>query len=353
MNQRRANVFGLGLIGGSLAAALTSRGWHVTGSDMASSTEDEALHLGLIAARGVDADAEISFVATPVSSVADQVRKALSSTSGLVTDVGGVKANIVKEIHDPRFIAGHPMAGSELIGLAGADAALFEGAVWVLTPTTQTPDENFASIAQIVKELGAEFVVLSAERHDQLVAIVSHLPHLTAATLMSLASEHSEEHVAVLRLAAGGFRDMTRVASGHPAIWLDVCKENREAIVGALDGMISGLQSMRDIVDSGKSDELLQRLQTARIARSNLPGRVRELLDVVEVRVPIPDRSGAAAEIFSLAAELGVNTANFEVAHSVEGDRGILVLVIDRASQDVFKGGLIARGFRPSIQNIS
>ena len=353
MNQRRANVFGLGLIGGSLAAALTSRGWHVTGSDMASSTEDEALHLGLIAARGVDADAEISFVATPVSSVADQVRKALSSTSGLVTDVGGVKANIVKEIHDPRFIAGHPMAGSELIGLAGADAALFEGAVWVLTPTTQTPDENFASIAQIVKELGAEFVVLSAERHDQLVAIVSHLPHLTAATLMSLANEHSEEHVAVLRLAAGGFRDMTRVASGHPAIWLDVCKENREAIVGALDGMISGLQSMRDIVDSGKSDELLQRLQAARIARSNLPGRVRELLDVVEVRVPIPDRSGAAAEIFSLAAELGVNTANFEVAHSVEGDRGILVLVIDRASQDVFKGGLIARGFRPSIQNIS
>ncbi len=353
MNQRRANVFGLGLIGGSLAAALTSRGWHVTGSDMASSTEDEALHLGLIAARGVDADAEISFVATPVSSVVDQVRKALSSTSGLVTDVGGVKANIVNEIHDPRFIAGHPMAGSELIGLAGADAALFEGAVWVLTPTAQTPDENFASIAQIVKELGAEFVVLSAERHDQLVAIVSHLPHLTAATLMSLANEHSEEHVAVLRLAAGGFRDMTRVASGHPAIWLDVCKENREAIVGALDGMISGLQSMRDIVDSGKSDELLQRLQTARVARSNLPGRVRELLDVVEVRVPIPDRSGAAAEIFSLAAELGVNTANFEVAHSVEGDRGILVLVIDRASQDVFKGGLIARGFRPSIQNIS
>ncbi|MFM1839805.1 MAG: putative prephenate dehydrogenase [Actinomycetota bacterium] len=353
MNQRRANVFGLGLIGGSLAAALTSRGWHVTGSDMASSIEEEALHLGLIAARGVDADAEISFVATPVSSVADQVRKALSSTSGLVTDVGGVKASIVNEIHDPRFIAGHPMAGSELIGLAGADAALFEGAVWVLTPTAQTPDENFASIAQIVKELGAEFVVLSAERHDQLVAIVSHLPHLTAATLMSLANEHSEEHVAVLRLAAGGFRDMTRVASGHPAIWLDVCKENREAIVGALDGMISGLQSMRDIVDSGKSDELLQRLQTARVARSNLPGRVRELLDVVEVRVPIPDRSGAAAEIFSLAAELGVNTANFEVAHSVEGDRGILVLVIDRASQDVFKGGLIARGFRPSIQNIS
>jgi prephenate dehydrogenase len=110
---------------------------------------------------------------------------------------------------------------------------------------------------------------------------------------------------------------------------------------------------MRVIVDEGKTDELKQRLQTARVARANLPGRVSNLLDVVEVRVPIPDRAGAAAEIFSLAAELGVNTANFEVAHSVEGDRGILVLVIDRASQDVFKGGLIARGFRPSIQQLT
>ena len=258
-----------------------------------------------------------------------------------------------RRFDDPRFIGGHPMAGSELVGLAGADASLFEGAVWVLTPSENTPDANFAHVAQVVKELGAEFVVLSAERHDQLVAIVSHLPHLTAATLMSLANDHAEEHVAVLRLAAGGFRDMTRVASGHPAIWLDVCKENREAIIGALDGMISGLQAMRVIVDEGKTDELKQRLQTARVARANLPGRVSNLLDVVEVRVPIPDRAGAAAEIFSLAAELGVNTANFEVAHSVEGDRGILVLVIDRASQDVFKGGLIARGFRPSIQQLT
>ena len=317
MNQRRANIFGLGLIGGSLAAALTARGWKVTGNDLHPDIEEEALRMGLIAARGIDPDAELSFVATPVSSVVEQVRRALETTRWLVTDVGGVKAPMVRQITDPRFVAGHPMAGSELVGLAGADASLFDGAVWVLTPSENTPDANFAHVAQVVKELGAEFVVLSAERHDQLVAIVSHLPHLTAATLMSLANDHAEEHVAVLRLAAGGFRDMTRVASGHHAIWLDVCKENREAIVGALDGMIGGLQAMRVIVDEGNTDELKQRLQTARVARANLPGRVSNLLDVVEVRVPIPDRAGAAAEIFSLAAELGVNTANFEVAHSV------------------------------------
>ena len=353
MTQKRANVFGLGLIGGSLGLALISRGWHVTGCDSVGDIERQALSLGIIHQIGVDRDADITFVATPVSSIAEQVVRALTETTGLVTDVGGVKAHLVGQINDPRFIGGHPMAGSELIGLAGADAKLFESAVWVLTPSVGISDSNFEQVAGVVTELGSEIVVLDPQRHDQLVAIVSHLPHLTAATLMSLANDHAEEHVAVLRLAAGGFRDMTRVASGHPAIWLDVCKENREAIIGALDGMISGLQAMRVIVDEGKTDELKQRLQTARVARANLPGRVSNLRDVVEVRVPIPDRAGAAAEIFSLAAELGVNTANFEVAHSVEGDRGILVLVIDRASQDVFKGGLIARGFRPSIQQLT
>jgi len=353
VTEKRANIFGLGLIGGSLGLALKSRGWHVTGTDAVAEIEQQALTLGIVNEIGIDKEASITFVATPVSSVAEQVRKALAQTNGLVTDVGGVKAHLVSEISDARFIGGHPMAGSELIGLAGADPKLFEGAVWVLTPSVGIEDSNFEKVASVVTELGAEIVVLDAKRHDQLVAIVSHLPHLTAAALMGLASELSEEHVAVLRLAAGGFRDMTRVASGHPAIWIDICRENRDAIVVALDGLIDGLNQMKRIVEEGDSKELMSRLQQSRIARSNLPSRVRDLMDVVEVRVPIPDRSGAAAEIFTLAAELGVNIANFEVAHSVEGERGVLVLVVEQSSQDVFRGGLIARGFRPTLQQIS
>ncbi len=353
MSMRRCNILGLGLIGGSLAAALTAQGWRVSGSDARVESEGEAISLGLIHEIGIDSEAEISFVCTPVGSIVDQVRLALSASKGIVTDVGGVKAPVVAAIDDPRFVGGHPMAGSELIGLQGADAQLFNNAVWVLTPSVTTPDTSFAVVANAVKSLGAEVVVLDAHRHDQLVAIVSHLPHLTAATLMGLASDQSQEHVAVLRLAAGGFRDMTRVASGHPAIWIDICKENKVAITGALDLLIDGLTSMRDVVEQQNEAELMSRLQDARIARSNIPGRVRDLLDVVEVRVPIPDRSGAAAEIFAIAAELGVNTANFEVVHSVEGDRGVLVLVIDEPSKDVFRGGLIARGFRPSISRLS
>lgn len=350
---RRANVLGLGLIGGSLALALAKNGFSISGTDANEATAQLALERGIISTIGIDPEAEISFVATPVSSIPAQVALALQKTRGIVTDVGGVKASVVDVIKDGRFIGGHPMAGSELAGLDGADESLFEGAVWVLTPSTDSADETFEKLAKIIRLLGAEIVVLDAQRHDRLVAVVSHLPHLTAATLMGLAHVTAEEHVAVLRLAAGGFRDMTRVASGQPQIWLDICRENRDAILDALDGMISGLSEMRDIVESQNNEALLSRLSTARAARANLPGRVHELMDICEVRVPIPDRSGAAAEIFTLAAELGVNIANFEVTHSVEGDRGILVIIIDKASADMFRGGLIARKFRPTIQTVA
>jgi prephenate dehydrogenase len=350
---RRANVMGLGLIGGSLALALKKNGFQVSGSDENIETSKSALEREIISAIGVDPLAEISFIATPVSSIPMQASVALAQTKGIVSDVGGVKASVVDAVRNPRFVGGHPMAGSELAGLDGADETLFEGAVWVLTPSVESSDETFEKLAKVITSLGAEIVVLDAQRHDRLVAVVSHLPHLTAATLMGLAHVTAEEHVAVLRLAAGGFRDMTRVASGQPQIWIDICRENRDAILDALDGMISGLTEMRRIVDKQDNEQLLVRLQTARSARANLPGRVHELLDVCEVRVPIPDRAGSAAEIFTLAADLGVNIANFEVSHSVEGDRGILVLIIDKASAEMFRGGLLARKFRPTVQAVS
>jgi len=346
-------VLGLGLIGGSVAAALHANGWHVSGTDENTERVTSALSRGFINTGGIDADAEISFVATPVSQLADGVRTMLQRTRGLVTDVGSVKAPIVEAITDPRFIGGHPMAGSELQGLDGADADMFRGAVWVLTPSAATNDATFATVAAIVRELGGDMLALPAQRHDQLVAVTSHLPHLAAATLLTLARARADDHAAVMRLAAGGFRDMTRVASGNPAIWLDICRENQSAIVEAIDAMIDGLGDMRKIVFESDSTTLLARLTDARSVRANLPGRVRELVDVAEVRIPIPDRPGAAAEVFTLAAELGVNTANFEVSHSVEGDRGVLIMVVDAASAELFRGGLIARGFKPVVARVA
>ena len=350
---RRANVIGLGLIGGSVALGLRRQGWYVSGNDIDGATADAALERGVVDAIGIDVAAEITFVAVPVLAAADQVQRALGETSGSVTDVGSVKAAICAAAADTRFVGGHPMAGSELDGLDGAQNDLFEGAVWVLTPGLDSDDTVFAQVASIVASLGAEVVALTPERHDQLVAVVSHVPHLTAATLMGLASERAEEHAALLRLAAGGFRDMTRVASGRPGIWLDICAENRTAIVGVLDQLIDGLGDMRNIIDADDRDALYARLTAARQARVNLPNRVVHPDALSEVRIPIPDRAGAAAEVFTLAAELSVNIASFEVVHVAESTRGVAVVLVDRAMVELFRGGLLARGFRPAVQSLS
>ena len=214
-------------------------------------------------------------MATPVRSIAEAARKALAGTTGLVTDVGSVKAPVVAAVDDPRFVGGHPMAGSEQEGVDGADADLFEGAVWVLTPTAATDDDAYARIRSVVSIMGAEVVALPPERHDEFVAVVSHVPHLTAATLMRIADERADEHAALLRLAAGGFRDMTRIASGHPGIWPDICAENRAAIVDGLDRLIDALGDARQQVADHDADGLLRDLTRARAARVNLPGRSR------------------------------------------------------------------------------
>ena len=348
-----ANVIGLGLIGGSVCLALKRAGFVVHGVDSDAGRVADALGRSVIDAEGLDPGARITFVATPVNGIADGVVRALAETAGWVTDVGSVKAPVAGACSDPRFVPGHPMAGSELHGLDGADASMFEGAVWVLTPTPSTSDDAFSGVAGIVSRLGAEVVALAPERHDDIVAMVSHVPHLTAATLMGLAETRAEEHLALLRLAAGGFRDMTRIASGQPSIWIDICHQNKDAIVRTLNGLIEGLSGMRDVVERGEAAELLGRLERARAARMNLPVRAGAVENLVEVRIPIPDRPGAAAEVFSLSGDLGVNILDFEVVHSAEGDRGVMVLVVRSEQIDVFRGGLLARGFRPAVAKLS
>ena len=347
----RAAIVGTGLIGGSIGLALRARGWHVTGQDRDGSRAARAAEIGALDEVGEDGQAAITFVATPVAAVAAEATRALSG-GGIVTDVGSTKAAIVAAVGHPRFIGGHPMAGSEQEGVDGADAELFEGATWVLTPTTDTDPATYGRLRSVLSSLGADVVAVDPGRHDDLVAMVSHVPHLTAVTLMSLAADRAEEHATLLRLAAGGFRDMTRIAAGHPGIWPDICAENRDAIVSTLDRVVDGLAEIRGIVATGDRARLLALLERARAARVNLPSRVPRPEDVVEVRVPVPDRPGVIAEVTMLAGELDVNIYDLEIAHSAEGDRGVLLLVVAATDADLVRGALLARGYRPSVQRV-
>jgi len=326
--QRRAAVVGTGLIGGSVALALRGAGWHVTGSDVNPVCSARALELGVIDAVGTDLAAEITFLAVPVSSVEAAAREALRH-GGVVTDVGSVKAPLVAAVQDANFVGGHPMAGSEAIGVDGARADLFDATTWVLTPTAATDPAAQALVHSVVRSFGAEVLTLDAAQHDHLVATVSHVPHLTAATLMDLAATRAEQHSSVLRLAAGGFRDMTRIAAGDPSIWLDICVDNRDAILGVLDDLLDSLVVMRRIVAEGDSAALQERLLLAQQARRSLPTGAPAAEQLAEIRVSIVDQPGELASVTALATELGVNVYDVEVAHTAGDRRGRLILVVD------------------------
>ncbi len=352
---RRAAVVGTGLIGGSIGLALRARGWWVTGYDADPAAADRAKALGAVDAVGEDASAEITFIATPLGAVVAEATRALQRTrrpGAVVTDVSGVKAPLAAQLSDPRFVGGHPMAGSEQVGIDGADPDLFVGATWVLTPTTSTDPDAYARLQAVVTSLGAEILALSPQQHDTLVAMVSHVPHLTAATLMNLADRAAEEHGALLRLAAGGFRDMTRIAAGQPGIWPDVCAENAPAIVAALDTLLADLSGMRDRVAAADKAGLLAELEHAATARRSLPRRAVRPERLAELRVPVPDRPGVLAEITTLAGDLGVNIHDIELAHSVEGDRGVLVLVVDGEQAERLHDALTGRGYRSTARQL-
>jgi prephenate dehydrogenase len=346
---RSAVIAGTGLIGGSVGMALRKAGWQVTGIEPDPLRAASAVAMGAVDCIGEPGPCDLAVVAAPPSVLAPVAQQMLDAGASIVTDVGSVKAPVCSAVGDPRFVGGHPMAGSEQDGLDGAHPDLFRNAVWVLTPTSITDDSALADVREIISQLGAQPIALSPERHDALVAVVSHVPHLTAAVLMRIAEGRSSEHRALLRLAAGGFRDMTRVAAGHPAIWPEICVENRTAITDVLDELLDELVEMRLIVSGGDRAELLARLEAARESRRSLSTGAPEPSRLAEVRIAIRDQKGELARITTLAADLDVNIYDLEIAHSAEGARGVVLALVDSDAAEQFAQSLTDAGYRPSL----
>jgi prephenate dehydrogenase len=167
---------------------------------------------------------------------------------------------------------------------------------------------------------------------------------------MNLAADTALEHATLLRLAAGGFRDMTRIAAGEAAIWPDLCVENQAGILDVLDRLVGALAEIRQVIARGDREVLLKTLERAREARVNLPAGVPSTADTVEVRVPVPDRPGVLAEVTTLLGEMGINIYDLEIAHSAEGKSGVLVLVVEAAATERVRHALHERDYRCSFR---
>ena len=263
----RVAIVGLGLIGGSIGLALhkAKAAQQVAGYDLARGISDRARKIGAIdqpyvALADVVKGAELIVLATPVGAMRVLLQQiAVSATPGVVvTDVASTKAQVISwaEEYLPQeiaFVGGHPMAGKEVSGVEAADASLFQNRVYCLTPTVRTRPEAVNKVATFIEALGARPRFLEPAEHDGQVALVSHLPFVSAVALMEAAAESASWSDAAL-LASNGFRDMTRLAAGNPEMYRDICLTNSEALTRALDGYIRTLSILRERISIHDSE---------------------------------------------------------------------------------------------------
>ncbi|HTZ63688.1 MAG TPA: prephenate dehydrogenase/arogenate dehydrogenase family protein [Solirubrobacteraceae bacterium] len=283
----RVAVLGIGLIGGSIGLAARARARaRVTGWDPDPGVRARALELHAVDDCAADipgavAGADVVFVAAPVGALVQSVRAALDGAGPetVVTDVGSTKRAVAEAISDPRFIAGHPLAGAQVSGVEHARADLFEGAVWYLAdadPRTRAraraplPEERHA-LEDLIRALGAEPVAIDPELHDRLMATVSHLPHVLANLLVAQAVASLGEDLRAPLATGPSFRDATRVAGSNSEIWTDIYMSNRDPLVAALDELGGRLAQVRAILQAGDAEGLREWNERARAEREALP----------------------------------------------------------------------------------
>ncbi len=338
---------GLGLIGGSVGLAARNSGWDVIGVDKPVILE-EAVSLGAVDRPSTlkeVRDADLLVLAAPISKITGLVAD-LPPTDALVTDVASTKMAIVREAEAQglRFVGGHPMAGSQLSGVANARADLFKGARYFLTPTDKTVAADYREVAGFVRSLGAVPTAVDPQKHDLLMAALSHLPHLMAAALLKVASDISPE---ALSFAGPSFRDLTRVGASNPSLWSDIMAENAPALGEALGAFAGAMAQLGSEIQDRESME--RRFREAREAYDALGGiLVDKSGENVDLAIPVENRPGVFAEVTTLMGSNNINILDLYVRHS-NTERAALVLTLDAEAAPLARGLLREAGFRAEI----
>ena len=365
-------VVGVGLIGGSVAAAVKANcpGVTVWGVDPNQSSLDSALAAGALDAAAQPGDAvvgewiapggaDLVVLAIPVFASREWfARLAASGFDGIITDTASTKAVITQiaaeELPDMGcYLPGHPMAGSEVNGFDGARPDLFQGAYWILCPSDATQDEVFLKLHETFSALGARIISIDREDHDKAVAIVSHVPHMVASSLVELAANHAGERQELLRLAAGGFKDTTRIAAGSPRLWCGIALDNREALADGISEMRQILGEFEDSIRREDADTLVGKLKRSSELRQSLPSQwVPDSANLTQVRIPMTDRPGIIAEVTGMAGHAGCNIQSIEIDHINESNAVLELILTDEGDMGRLGAELINGGFDFSFRNI-
>jgi prephenate dehydrogenase len=268
----RLAVVGVGLIGGSLALALKTAGavGQVVGIGRGRANLEKALELGVVdsytqdLAEGV-AGADLIFLATPVLTLAQVAAAAVPhmKPGAILTDGGSVKASVARDIEPlmpagVHFVPGHPIAGTENSGAEAAFDTLYQGRRCILTPTAHTDPEALELVRQVWEIAGSEVVVMDVEKHDRILAAISHLPHMVAYSLVNAVGSYDRYEENILEYSAGGFRDFTRIASSDPTMWRDIALTNRDALLEMMERCEVFIAELKEDVRNGESEKLYE-----------------------------------------------------------------------------------------------
>jgi len=338
MKSLTCGFIGLGLIGGSIAKAIKAykKDIQIIAYDINQDSLKLALSEGVIDKICCEYDETFSqcdylFLCAPVSENDKNLKKlgALLSPDCILTDVGSVKNTTHSAINalglDKYFIGGHPMAGSEKIGYANSNALLLENAYYILTPSAGVASEKVAQFEKFIENLGSIPLVLDETKHDYITAAISHLPHIIAAQLVNLIHDSDDEHGLMRLIAAGGFKDITRIASSSPKMWEAVCMTNTDNIKKLLKDYIRYMQKSLDLLEEHSGPNIHDMFASAKDYRDSFINSSRgPIKKVYAVHVDIPDVTGALARTATLLASADISIQNIGIMHNREFEEGAL-----------------------------
>lgn len=338
MNTLNCGFIGLGLIGGSIAKAIRAAypksrliAYDIRTSSLQLALQEQVLDEICPAVGAAFEGCDYIFLCAPVSCNAEnlQTLKQYLSPHTILTDVGSVKTDIHHQVEalglDGQFIGGHPMTGSERIGYQNSKTSLLENAYYILTPSSAVPDARVSDYRLLVEAMGAIPLILNYDEHDFVTAAISHLPHVVAASLVNLVKDADSEAGIMKLVAAGGFKDITRIASSSPVMWQQICLTNRENISVLLKQYINCLTEISTKIDEGAADALYDFFDTARCYRESfITASSGPIKTEYVLTVDITDQPGSIAAIASLLAADEVSIKNIGINHNRELAEGAL-----------------------------
>lgn len=347
MNKNHIGFIGFGLIGGSIAKALKENvddikitAFDINKDSLKLALEEKIVDTALDTIDERFSDCGFIFMCAPVlynASSLESLKKVLNPET-ILTDVGSVKTDIHRRVREleleSQFIGGHPMAGSERIGYANSKATLLENAYYILTPTDQVRADKIEAYTDLITKMHAIPLQLTFEEHDFVTAAISHLPHIISASLVNLVKASDSPKGTMKAIAAGGFKDITRISSSSPVMWQNICLTNKDNIVTLLDKYIDSLEKIREQIAVSDEQEIYNFFDTARNYRDSfIESNSGPIKKAYSLCMELADRTGALAEVVALLANENISIKNIGILHNREYQSGAMhIEVYDNAS---------------------